>query len=117
MPVDLTHPDRPRGQPEMSGEEMKALRRALGLSTIQLGRAFGYQGTDNTVSVTIRKYESDMRTIPPWLARLLIMFRQHGVPPSFLASPDTRPVSPEEVEALAARFSEQLDKDEKEAGE
>lgn len=72
--------------PEMSGEEMKAIRKRLGLSTIQLGRAFGYTGSDNTVSVTIRKYESELRPIPPWLARLMTMFDQHGVPERFLAT-------------------------------
>lgn len=64
----------------MNGEEMKRIRHQLGLSTTQLGRAFGYEGQDNTVSVTIRKYESGSRPIPPWLGRLLQMFETHGVP-------------------------------------
>jgi len=64
----------------MTGDEMKSIRHQLGLSAVQLGRAMGYTGADNTVSVTVRRYESDMRPIPPWLARLLKMFEMHGVP-------------------------------------
>lgn len=82
MPVDLTHPE--RGPAEMSGAELKTIRNRLGLSAIQLGRAFGYVGGDNTVSVTIRRYESDERPLPPWLARLAVMFDRHGVPPEWI---------------------------------
>lgn len=64
----------------MTGAELKAIRHRLGLSTTALGRAFGYEGSDVTASGTIRKYESDARPIPPWLARLAIMFDRHGVP-------------------------------------
>lgn len=64
----------------MTGAELKAIRKQLGLSTTELGRAFGYEGSDVTASGTIRKYESDARPIPPWLARLAIMFAMHGVP-------------------------------------
>jgi hypothetical protein len=64
----------------MTGEEMKSIRHELGLSTVQLGRAFGYGGEDNTASVMIRKYESGGRPIPVYLQRLLLMFRRHGVP-------------------------------------
>ncbi|WP_157959915.1 helix-turn-helix domain-containing protein [Devosia submarina] len=82
MAVDLTHPERP-STPAMTGAEMQAIRKRLGLSTVQLGRAIGYVGADNTVSVTVRRYESDGRDIPPWIARLLIMFDRHGVPEEF----------------------------------
>lgn len=82
-PVDLTHPDRPK-DPEMSGAEMKAIRHRLGLSTTELGRAFGYTGGDDTASMSIRRYESEGRTIPNYLARLLVMFERHGIPPEFL---------------------------------
>ena len=61
----------------MTGAELKSIRHRLGLSTTQLGRAFGYAGSDVTASGTIRKYESDVRPIPPWLA---LMFDRHGVP-------------------------------------
>ncbi|MBJ6986091.1 hypothetical protein [Devosia sp. MC521] len=71
----------------MTGPELKAIRHRLGLSTLQLGRAFGYVGSDTTASVTIRKYESGQRPIPPWLTRLATMFDRHGVPPGWTASP------------------------------
>jgi transcriptional regulator with XRE-family HTH domain len=64
----------------MTGAELKTIRHRLGLSTTALGRAFGYAGSDVTASGTIRKYESNARPIPPWLARLALMFDRHGVP-------------------------------------
>ncbi|KQX40384.1 hypothetical protein ASD04_07070 [Devosia sp. Root436] len=79
-PVDLSHPERPSGPPIMKGSEMKAIRRRLGLSTTELGRAFGYVGQDDTASMTIRRYESGGRDIPPWLARLLRMYDRFGIP-------------------------------------
>ena len=64
----------------MTGPDLKRIRRALGLSTTELGRAFGYEGQDNTVSVTIRRYEAGLRPIPPWIARLASMYDRYGVP-------------------------------------
>ena len=54
----------------MRGSEMKKIRERLGLSVIQFGRALGYAGADNTVSVMIRAYERDggTREIPKWIA-------------------------------------------------
>ncbi|MEO9297346.1 hypothetical protein [Devosia alba] len=71
----------------MTGPELKAIRHRLGLSTTLMGRAFGYVGSDVTASVTIRKYESEARPIPPWLGRLAIMFDRHGVPPGWTDAP------------------------------
>lgn len=68
----------------MTGAELKAIRKHLGLSTTEMGRAFGYEGSDVTASGTIRKYESENRPIPPWLGRLAVMFDEHGVPSNFL---------------------------------
>lgn len=65
----------------MTGHELKAIRRALGLSTREFGAALGYRGNDNTRAVAIRLYESGARPIPPWIARLAEMFGRHGVPP------------------------------------
>ena len=64
----------------MTGADLKRIRRELGLTVIQLGRALGYQGNDNTVSVQIRNYERGARPIPPWIGRLIQMFGWHGVP-------------------------------------
>lgn len=71
----------------MTGQELKAIRHRLGLTTLQLGRAFGYAGADITAAGTIRKFESDARPIPPWLGRLATMFDRHGVPDGWKASP------------------------------
>jgi len=67
----------------MTPAEFKAIRKQLGLSTVAMGRAIGYEGKDNTVSVTIRKYESGGRPIPPWIARLMLMYADHGLLPSW----------------------------------
>ena len=64
----------------MTGPELAAIRKQLGLGTVALGRALGYQGNDNTVSVQIRAYESGGRPIPPWIARLAAMYGRFGVP-------------------------------------
>lgn len=68
----------------MTGEELKAIRLKLGLSVIQMGRALGYSGNDNTVNVQVRRYELGTREIPPWIARLAFMYGKHGVPKRFL---------------------------------
>jgi transcriptional regulator with XRE-family HTH domain len=68
----------------MTGLELKAIRQKLGLSTIEFGRALGYEGADNTVSVTVRRYESAGREIPPWIGRLAFLLGRHGVPRRWL---------------------------------
>jgi transcriptional regulator with XRE-family HTH domain len=67
----------------MTGKELQAIRRALGLSARELGYALGYRGNENTVSVSIRLYECGKRPIPPWIGRLVTMFVRHGVPPDW----------------------------------
>ena len=64
----------------MTGPDFCAIRKSLGLSTIQWGRAIGYTGTDNTVSVGVRRYESGARPLPPWIARLAHMYGFVGIP-------------------------------------
>jgi len=64
----------------VTGPDLKRVRKALGLSTTELGRALGYEGADNTISVTVRRYEAGMRPIPPWIAKLADMYDRHGVP-------------------------------------
>ena len=63
----------------MTPFEFKSIRKQLGLGTVAMGRALGYQGTDNTVSVQIRQYESGARPIPPWIARLAEMYGRFGL--------------------------------------
>ena len=65
----------------MTGPEFAAIRKRLGLSTVEWGRALGYEGEDNTVSVTVRRYEApNGRPLPPWIARLAAMYDRFGVP-------------------------------------
>ena len=74
---------------QMTGKELREIRRALGLTTRELGLALGYRGNPNTISVQIRQYESGGRPIPPWIERLAIMFERHGVPPEWTIAPDS----------------------------
>lgn len=67
----------------MQGKDFKAIRKSLGLSVKEFGRALGYAGTENTISVQVRRYELNSRPIPPWIERLAIMFKRHGVPPNW----------------------------------
>jgi transcriptional regulator with XRE-family HTH domain len=68
----------------MTGSEFRAIRKSLGLSLREMGRAIGYEGTDGTVSAQINKYENGKRDIPPWIARLVAMYGKHGVDASWL---------------------------------
>lgn len=76
-----------RGGSFMTGAELKAIRKSLGLSVIQFARALGYAGNDNTASVQIRRYECGSRPIPPRVARLAEMYARHGVPDQHLSRP------------------------------
>lgn len=68
----------------MTGPEFAAIRKSLGLSVVEFGRAFGYQGSDETVSVTVRRYEApNGREIPPWIERLALMYEWYGIPSDF----------------------------------
>jgi transcriptional regulator with XRE-family HTH domain len=64
----------------MTGQELKTIRKGLGLSVIEMGLALGYQGNDNTLSVQIRRYELGYRPIPPWIGRLAYMYSKFGIP-------------------------------------
>jgi len=62
----------------MTADEFKSIRKQLGLSTVEMGRALGYEGQDNTVSVTVRRYESGQRPIPPTVAVLVGLYGRLG---------------------------------------
>lgn len=68
----------------MKGDEVRKVRKKERLSASELGRAIGYQGSRETRARLIRLFESDTREIPPWIARLITMFRRFGVPKDFL---------------------------------
>jgi transcriptional regulator with XRE-family HTH domain len=72
----------------MNGQELRSIRRSLGLTVRELGYAIGYRGNQNTVSVQIRQYEGGHKTMPPWIERLVTMFGKHGVPPEWTLEPD-----------------------------
>lgn len=71
----------------MTGPELRAIREGLGLSLVGMGRALGYQGTRDTLNAQMHKYESEVRPIPPWIARLATMFSLHGVPRQWRIAP------------------------------
>lgn len=53
----------------MTGDEMRLVRDALGLTRAQFGNAVGYRDSNrNTIVQTIRAYENGDREIPPWIA-------------------------------------------------
>jgi transcriptional regulator with XRE-family HTH domain len=70
----------------MTGRQFASVRRRLGLSLYDFGRALGYEGNRNTIQVAISRYERGERDVPPWIARLAQMFDRHGVPAEFLPS-------------------------------
>jgi transcriptional regulator with XRE-family HTH domain len=76
---------------------MKAIRRSLGLTTLEFGTAIGYQGNYNTIGVQIRRYESGARTIPPWISRLAWYMERYGVPPDWTIPPECNSRIPKET--------------------
>lgn len=64
----------------MTGAELKEIRQKLKLSPLEMGRAFGYTGSDVTAAVTIRKYEARSTPLSQPVGRLAEMFDRHGVP-------------------------------------
>jgi len=54
----------------MDGDELKAIRRALGISVKRFGRELGYSGKPDTISNQIRGMELDKRPIPASVAQV-----------------------------------------------
>lgn len=67
----------------MTGDDLNEIRTRLGLSTAQFGYALGFSGSKSNVSTTIRRFEHGDKPVPPWIARLAIMFDRYGVPREF----------------------------------
>lgn len=67
----------------MTGDELADIRRRLKLSIVNFGLALGYSGAEENINRTIRRYEIGDKPIPPWIARLAIMFDRYGVPRDF----------------------------------
>jgi transcriptional regulator with XRE-family HTH domain len=72
----------------MNGQELRSIRRSLGLTVRELGYAIGYRGNQNTVGTQIRQMQGGKKPIPPWIGRLVTMFDKHGVPPDWTLEPD-----------------------------
>lgn len=68
----------------MSGQDLQRIRKGLRLSIVEFARTLGYEGLDNTIGVTIRRFEAGKRELPPWVPRLTTMFQRFGVPEDFL---------------------------------
>jgi transcriptional regulator with XRE-family HTH domain len=67
----------------MTGDEFRAVRFKLGLSALQWGQALGYAGTTHNIRNQIRRYEHELRPIPPWIERLAWMYGEHGLPKEY----------------------------------
>jgi hypothetical protein len=65
----------------MTGKELRAIRRVLGLSTRQMGYALAYTGPN--VAGMVRSLECEQKPIQPDRARLALMFLWCGVPPDW----------------------------------
>lgn len=64
----------------MTPADLTAIRKRLGLSTYEFGRAMGYAGTRQTVKTQVHDMEHGRRPIMPWIARLATMYDRYGVP-------------------------------------
>lgn len=72
----------------MTGDQLAAIRKRLGMSPAKFGRALGYTGNLNSVRLSVRRYESGEKQIAPWIARLAIMYERFGIPDEFLDESD-----------------------------
>ncbi len=61
----------------MTAAELKAIRLALDLTPLEFGRALGYDGTDQAINVQVWRYESGRRKVPPYIARLVSIYRDN----------------------------------------
>ena len=57
----------------MTGEELAAIRKEMGLSQMEFGEMLGYRGNQNTVHLVIKRYESrkNPKPIPLHMARYI----------------------------------------------
>lgn len=61
----------------MTGHELAAIRKSLGLSTEELGRAI-YATTGASASVSVRRLEARRSAIPTPVARLVELLVERG---------------------------------------
>lgn len=66
-----------------NGERLRAIRTKLKLSTQEMALALGYQGSNRSLDMHIRRFELGHRPIPIRTLRLALMFDAYGVPPKW----------------------------------
>ena len=70
----------------MTGPELAAIRKRLGLTAEALAAALGYNGNPASIAMIIYRFEAPKgRHVPPAVSRLATMFDRFGVPADFLA--------------------------------
>jgi hypothetical protein len=69
----------------VTGPELRAIRKRLGLTLWQMGQAIGYGGKRRNIANQIRQFEAGVRPVPVPVGRLVYMFDKHGVPPHFVS--------------------------------
>jgi hypothetical protein len=74
----------------MTPAEFKAIRIELGCTGEAFARALGYGGSVQTLRGVTYVFETGRREIPPTIARLAAMFRDHGIPQSIKGDTLTR---------------------------
>jgi transcriptional regulator with XRE-family HTH domain len=62
----------------VTGEQLRAIRQALGLSISEFARALGFEGEN--ASLALRRLERGEKTIAPKIARLACMYGRFGIP-------------------------------------
>ncbi len=76
----------------MSGTELKAIRRQLGLSLDEFAVELGYDGSPKNNRTTMRRFENGERPISPPVGRLAYMFSVFGLPDSWPQHLEAEPV-------------------------
>ena len=54
----------------MTGDEMRAIRKRMGMSAVEFGRALGYRSSYNTIKVKIQRYERFKEVPAPVVVRV-----------------------------------------------
>ncbi len=63
----------------MTGRQFRAIRKRLGLTASQWGRALGYVGTDASVSVSVYRLEGRKDAVPPQVELLARFRKRYGI--------------------------------------
>lgn len=61
----------------MHGDEMRRIRKALGLDRIAFAKVIGYTGTDRNNETRLSVYENGRKQIPLYIARMCWMLLLH----------------------------------------